>query len=245
MQELYGLIGKKLSHSFSKKFFSEKFEKEGLSHCRYELFELQEINELPALISANPSLKGLNVTIPYKEAVQPFLYEIDETALKIGAINVIKVKGEKLYGYNSDFYGFKNSLVNWLKSWNQLQALVLGTGGASRAVAATLETLEIPYKFASRQPASDVLVYKEITPEVLSSYRLIINTTPLGMYPDILTMPDLPYEAITPQHYLYDLVYNPLETTFLLKGKECGAKVKNGLEMLHLQAEESWRLWHQ
>ncbi|ELR71790.1 Shikimate 5-dehydrogenase I alpha [Fulvivirga imtechensis AK7] len=244
MPELYGLIGKKLSHSFSKKFFTEKFEREGLDQCRYELFELREIDELPALISANPYLKGLNVTIPYKEAVQPFLYKVDDAALKIGAVNVIKVEAGKLYGYNSDFYGFKNSLMAWLEGNYKHRALVLGTGGASRAVVATLESLQIPYRLVSRQSVSNVLTYEEITPEIISTHHLLINTTPLGMYPNTSTIPQLPYEAVTPRHYLYDLVYNPLETAFLLQGKAHGASTKNGLEMLHLQAEESWRLWH-
>lgn len=244
MKEVYGLIGKKLSHSFSKKYFTEKFEKEGLSDCTYNLFELEEIAELPELVRSNPDIKGLNVTIPYKELVIPYLTHIDKNAERIGAVNVIKVVNGALHGYNSDFYGFRNSLLNWLGTNRVQKALVLGTGGASRAVIAALDDISISHQLVSRKSTETMISYDAISPDIIFAHKLIINTTPLGMYPDISSFPQINYDGITSEHYLYDLVYNPLETTFLKKGKEKGAEVKNGLEMLHLQAEKSWELWH-
>lgn len=246
MAELYGLIGKKLSHSFSKTFFTEKFEKEKLADHEYQLFELEDIAQLPDLISAHPTLKGLNVTIPYKEVVQPYMHKIDKTAHEIGAINVIKVENGKLYGYNSDFYGFRTSLIQWLDSSPlELKALVLGTGGASKAVIAALKDLSIPFQLVSRNPENGQRSYDELQedPELISATKLIINTTPLGMHPNTDTAPALDYDQITSSHYLYDLVYNPEKTNFLELGAQKGAKTKNGLEMLYLQAEKSWQLW--
>lgn len=242
-QIIYGLIGKKLSHSFSKKYFTEKFEKEGPDHCRYELFELEEIRQLPQLIASNPGLKGLNVTIPYKEVVIPFLHQVDTHAARIGAVNVIKVKDQKLYGYNSDFYGFRNSLAGWLGK-GKYQALVMGSGGASRAVTAALDDLQIGYTLVSRTPGPGRMTYEAISPEIISTHQLIINTTPLGMYPEVDSYPPFDYGLLTPGHFLYDLVYNPAETLFMKKGREKGAQTKNGMEMLRLQAEKSWELWN-
>lgn len=245
MPELYGLIGKKLTHSFSKKYFTEKFEKEGLEGKSYQLFELESIEELPKVIESHPDLKGLNVTIPYKEAVFPYLDEIDPAAREIGAVNVIKVDDKGLHGFNSDFYGFRESLVRWLPN-KQLKALVLGTGGASKAVTAALNDLSIPYLLVSRKSTpGTTLDYHELegNPDIISQHHLIINTTPLGMYPHLESKPDIPYPLITPDHYLYDLVYNPEKTSFMQNGEAQGASIKNGLEMLHLQAERSWELW--
>ena len=247
MPEVYGLIGKKLTHSFSKNYFSEKFEREGLKDKSYKLFELENIDELTQIIKNNPDLKGLNVTIPYKEAVIPFLDQIDPSARKIGAVNVIKVNTGHLYGYNSDFYGFRESLVRWIDDQDNLKALVLGTGGASKAVMAALDDLSIPYLLVSRKKDHDLIDYEHLTanPDIVKAHRLIINTTPLGMYPHTDTCPDLPFSHIQTGHYLYDLVYNPEKTKFLQLGEARGAHIKNGLEMLHLQAEKSWELWQQ
>lgn len=242
---LYGLIGKKLSHSFSKKYFTEKFEKENLQSCKYELFELASADELPQLISSKPDLAGLNVTIPYKEAVIPLLDEIHEKAREIGAVNVIKIRDGKLTGYNSDYFGFRESLVNWIGK-AEVKALVLGTGGASKAVIAALKDLDIPYQLVSRHASNEILSYTSLkqTPEMIRSHRLIINTTPLGMHPQTDATPDLDYSLLSNEHFLYDLVYNPEVTQFLSKGLGQGAKIKNGIEMLYLQAEKSWEIWN-
>ncbi|UII34989.1 shikimate dehydrogenase [Fulvivirga ulvae] len=242
---LYGLIGKKLSHSFSKKYFTEKFENEGLHTCKYELFELDSIAELSKLVHSKADIVGLNVTIPYKEVVIPMLDEVHEKAREIGAVNVIKVRDGKLIGFNSDYFGFKESLVNWVGA-SKLHALVLGTGGASKAVIAALKDLAIPYQVVSRKATRQTLSYSSLkeTPQVLNSHRLIINTTPLGMLPQIDSAPDLDYSLISNNHYLYDLVYNPEVTRFLKMGQEHGAMIKNGIEMLHLQAEMSWKIWN-
>ncbi|MCS6833170.1 MAG: shikimate dehydrogenase [Flammeovirgaceae bacterium] len=242
MSNLYGLIGKTLSHSFSKKYFTEKFERENIPNSRYELFELPSIDDFPKLIAENPSLRGLNVTIPYKEAVIPFLDELSPAAERIGAVNVIAFSGNRLIGHNSDYIGFKHSLKNFIPS-QALKALVLGTGGASKAVCVALEDLHIPYLLVSRTAHHSTIAYKQIDLSIMRSHQLIINTTPLGMYPNINTFPMIPYEWLTEQHYLYDLVYNPSETIFLQKGKEKKAKTMGGLAMLYAQAEEAWKIW--
>lgn len=243
---LFGLIGKKLGHSFSKGYFSNKFVEEGITDCRYELFELASIEELPALLSGQPELEGLNVTIPYKQDVFPYLHALDDSAKKVGAVNVIKRSTEgKLTGYNSDYYGFRTSLENWLPTGFDEQALVLGTGGASRAVCAALLDMGIGYVQVSRQEGEQQVTYEEVKKEgMLSNHPLVINTTPLGMHPQTETAPDLPYHEAGKNHYFYDLVYNPAETRFMLLGKEQGASAMNGLEMLHLQAEKSWEIWN-
>jgi shikimate dehydrogenase len=239
----FGLIGKKLGHSFSKRYFTEKFVREGIADAVYELYELPEISELPYLLVREPELEGLNVTVPYKEAVIPYLDTLDESAANIGAVNTIKLVQGKAIGYNTDFIGFRDTLLDFLPAIPGHSALVLGTGGAAKAVWAALAALAIPYTSVSRDPAPNQLSYASITPEVLQHYALIINTTPLGMAPNAESAPAIPYEALTPGHYLYDLVYNPAETVFLRKGREAGAHTLNGLPMLHAQAEAAWQIW--
>ncbi|SFF38913.1 shikimate dehydrogenase family protein [Thermoflexibacter ruber] len=244
---IFGLIGKKLTHSFSKKYFTEKFEREQIKQVVYELFEIPSIDDFPQLIENQENLKGLNVTIPYKLEVLPFLHEIDPAAERVGAVNVIKIQeNKKLKGYNSDYYGFKISLEKFLAGNTEVKALILGTGGASKAVKVVLEDLNIPYRYVSRNSEKpDILTYNQLNEDFFSSHQLIINTTPLGMYPLIETCPEIPYHLLGENHYLYDLVYNPENTLFMQKGAENGANVKNGLEMLYLQAEKSWEIWNE
>jgi shikimate dehydrogenase len=245
MNRLFGLIGFPLGHSFSKKYFTDKFAKENIKECLYEKFEIESITQLPTLIKNNPGLEGLNVTIPHKQNVIPFLNKKDKSAEKVGAVNVLKISKEgEITGYNSDYYGFKTSLEKWLPKYSQFRALVLGSGGASKAVIATLDDMKIPFLLVSRQEKDKAITYEEITEEILQSHHLLINTTPLGMSPETETFPPISYNLLTEKHYLYDLVYNPEETAFMLKGKAAGAKVKNGLEMLILQAEKSWEIWN-
>ncbi|SFG92684.1 shikimate dehydrogenase family protein [Pontibacter chinhatensis] len=240
----FGLIGKKLGHSFSKKYFTEKFLREGVTDAAYELYELSSAAELPQLLSQEPELVGLNVTVPYKEQVIPLLDELDEAAAKIGAVNTIKISGGRTKGYNTDYIGFRDSLEAFYPEQERGQALVLGTGGAAKAVWAALDALQIPYKRVSRQAGEEQLSYAQLTPELLQKYNLIINTTPLGMYPQVQEAPELPYESITSRHYFYDLVYNPEQTLFLQHAAGKGAKVLNGLPMLYLQAEAAWNIWN-
>jgi len=244
---LYGLIGYPLSHSFSKKYFTEKFMKEGIADSAYELFELPDIGLLPNLLASHTNLRGLNVTIPHKQNVIPFLNELDDSVRKVGAVNVIKIdeRGKKT-GYNSDYYGFMESLRTWLDRLKTTRpdALVLGTGGASRAVKAALTDLGIRYSVVSRQASEHTLSYEQLTQFHIASHLLIINTTPLGTYPQTETFPPIPYEALTPRHLLYDLVYNPTQTQFMIKGNVAAASVHNGLPMLHLQAEKAWEIWN-
>ena len=237
-----GLIGFPLSHSFSKKYFSEKFEQEKIAGWQYELFPLETIGKLPDLLAENPSIVGLNVTIPYKEAVIPYMDEVDESAA-FGAVNTIKIENGKLCGFNTDVYGFEKSLKPLLKT-HHTEALVLGTGGAAKAVASVLERLGIAHMYVSRTPHEAQFSYKNIDKNILEKHTLIVNTTPLGMYPKVDFCPDLPYECLTDKHLLYDLVYNPDVTTFLKNGKKQGADIKNGLEMLYLQAERAWDIWN-
>ncbi|WP_448529534.1 shikimate dehydrogenase family protein [Raineya sp.] len=238
-----GLIGYPLTHSFSKKYFQEKFFQENLHSYTYELYPIENISQFPQLLAQEPELIGLNVTIPYKEQILPFLDEIHENAQKIGAINTIAIQNGKKIGYNTDYEGFLVSLQNWISYQKPSKALVLGTGGASKAVQAVLEHLQIPFQVVSRNKKATQLTYQEITPALIESSTLIINTTPLGMYPALNTCPPLPYECINSKHWLYDLVYNPELTLFLQKGKAQGANIKNGLEMLYLQAEAAWNIW--
>ncbi len=243
---LFGLIGYPIAHSFSKKYFSDKFLKEGINDCYYELFPLKDIDELPTLINRYPNIKGLNVTIPYKELVIPFLDEIDESAKEVGAVNTIKIESGKLIGYNTDVYGFEKSLSRFLNK-NQLKsinkALILGTGGASKAVKYVLNKLGKSCAFVSRNSKKGDLTYDDLNEKILSEYQLIINTTPLGMSPKTDAFPKLKYELLDSNHFLYDLVYNPEKTVFLAKGKKQGCKIINGLSMLHLQAEKAWEIW--
>lgn len=241
-----GLIGYPLEHSFSAAYFKEKFQREGISGWRYDLFPIREIERITDLIADIPELAGLNVTIPYKRAVLPFLHELADEAREIGAVNTIKIRQEgnkrSLAGFNTDVYGFEKSLVPLLKPHHN-SALILGTGGGSGAVQYVLKKLGIEFSLVSRNPRSGMTGYPELTSDKVSSHKLIINTTPLGMYPEAGACPPIPYEAIGPEHVLYDLVYNPAQTTFLLKGAAQGATIKNGLEMLHLQAEKAWEIW--
>jgi shikimate dehydrogenase len=241
----FGLIGFPLTHSFSKKYFSEKFEKEGIKDCQYDLYEIDTIDLFPSLIRENPELNGLNVTIPYKQEVIPYLDDLDPACKDIGAVNCIKIKNGKLKGYNTDYIGFKDSLVDWLDG-GLPSALVLGTGGASKAIIKALEDLNIAYQIVSRNSdrGTGILAYNDLEKSILESHHLIINTTPLGTYPNTEEMPDINPEWVTGMHKVYDLVYNP-EKTFLMRSLEArGALVKNGLEMLHLQAEAAWKIWN-
>jgi shikimate dehydrogenase len=243
----YALIGYPLGHSFSKKYFTEKFEEMGISETHeYKLLELPNIQELPQLLKNEPNLKGLNVTIPHKQAVMPFLDGLDASAEKVGAVNVIKfMEDGRLIGYNSDYYGFKTSLEDFLSEVNMssIKALVLGNGGAGKAVVAALKDVGIDYKTVSRTKSEENISYDEI-PSLIAEFQLIINCSPVGTYPKSDQCPDIPYESLTENYFLYDLVYNPLETLFLQKGKEQGSKTHNGLTMLHLQAEKAWEIWH-
>ena len=245
--KIFGLIGFPLSHSFSQKYFSEKFRKEMISDVAYRNFEIKHIDDLPALLDSYPELYGLNVTIPYKEEVRKYLDNLDHSAEKVGAVNVIKIlpNGNKI-GYNSDYYGFRTSLETWItNNISNLKALVLGTGGAAKAVRIVLDDCNIPYSTVSRNMAKADYDYYELieNSQIIMDHRLIINTTPLGMYPNVNEAPHLPYELLNTEFYLYDLIYNPATTLFLNKGKENGAKIKNGMEMLELQAEKSWDIW--
>ena len=242
----YGLIGYPLGHSFSVSYHNQRFADEGIN-AKYINFEIPSIDELPEVLGSNPELKGLNVTIPYKEKVIEFLDYISPEARAIGAVNVIRVihegKNIKLKGYNSDVIGFTQSIEPMLESHHK-QALVLGTGGASKAVAYGLKSLGVEPVFVSRYERPGTIQYDSITPEVVHEYPVIVNCTPLGMFPKIDTCPQLPYEALDDKNILYDLIYNPDETLFMRLGARQGAAVKNGLEMLLLQAFASWEFWN-
>ncbi len=240
----YGLIGKTLKHSFSKKYFTEKFEKEGITGCEYQLFELAKIHEFRTLVTNTPTLKGLNVTIPYKQEVIPFLSRLSPQAEKIGAVNVIKFeKDGSLTGYNSDYEGFKNSLLTFLDGKTPQKALILGTGGASKAVKVALEDLNIAVQFVSRTATENQLSYEALSEYIMEQHQLIINTTPLGTYPNVDDFPKIPYQAVSSAHFCYDLVYNPATTEFMKRSQQNGAKVMNGLPMLIGQAEAAWEIW--
>ena len=246
--EKYGLIGFPLGHSFSISYFNQKFSDEGID-AKYENFELPSIDQLQEVLDSNPDLRGLNVTIPYKEKVLEFLDSITPEAQAIGAVNVIKVTHEgkniRLKGFNSDVIGFTQSIEPMLdKKWHQ-KALILGTGGASKAVNYGLKSLGLDTVFVSRYERPGTIQYQTITPEIVKEYNVIVNCTPVGMYPHTEECPPLPYEAMDQHTILYDLIYNPDETLFMKKGREHGAEVKNGLEMLLLQAFASWEFWHE
>ncbi|MGB3586899.1 MAG: shikimate dehydrogenase [Tunicatimonas sp.] len=240
----YGLIGYPLSHSFSKQYFTEKFQREGITDSTYELFEIPSIEQLTDVFQQNPNLRGLNVTIPHKQQVMQYVDEFDPVAQRIGAVNTVRIEANKKVGFNSDYYGFRDSLLPWLNRTSVDQALVLGTGGASRAVVCVLEDLKIKYTYVSRQSSEKSISYAELKNKNVKNYPLIINTTPLGMSPNRGTYPDLNYNQLTSNHFCYDLVYNPEETAFMRLAKQQGARVKNGLEMLHRQAEKSWEFWN-
>ena len=240
---LFGLIGYPLSHSFSKKYFTEKFEQEEISECRYDLFPIKTIDELPLLVRNNPKLEGLNITIPYKKQVLSFL-DASNIPDGLDACNCINITDGNLVGYNTDVTGFERSLKPLLKSYHK-KALVLGNGGATAAVIFVLEKLGISFEIVSRKlHDGSTFTYRDIDKKIIAENTLIVNTTPLGMYPDTEACAEIPYQFISDKHLLYDLVYNPEKTLFLKKGEERGAKIKNGEEMLILQAEESWRIWN-
>lgn len=245
-KKVFGLLGKNISYSFSKGYFSTKFKNLNLRRYKYLNFDIQKIQDFPSIILRKKNLTGLNVTIPYKVEIMPFLDKIDKTARVIGAVNTIKItKKGKLKGYNSDVVGFEKSLKPLLKSHHK-KALILGTGGASKAIAYALKLNQIEYKFVSRNPVdSNQISYESLSEEIIKEYTVIINCTPLGTSPNIKKYPKIPYCFITENHLLYDLIYNPEVTKFLSKGKEKGATIKNGYEMLTLQAEESWRIWNE
>lgn len=246
---IYGLIGFPLSHSSSPEIFSHIFRNSGVQNSVYRLFPFEDISFLPSLIKQHPSLKGLNVTIPYKKTVIPYLDEVDPLAEQIGAVNVIKISTKEgktwLKGYNSDVYGFETSFKAFIEQYKGLKALILGSGGSSLVVQYVLGKLKIPFKIVSRNKTNNYLTYSELDSSVMNSFRIIINTTPLGMFPDVSSFPDLQYQFITSNHFLFDLIYNPSETTFLKKGIERGASVKNGSEMLQIQAGKAWEIWNE
>lgn len=244
----FGLIGYPLGHSFSQKYFTEKFSKEGLTGYAYKNFPLVSIEALPELIESNPDLAGLNVTIPYKEQVIQYLDDIDQQAAEIGAVNTILINRKNgkvsLKGFNTDVFGFERPLLKVLRDVHT-SALVLGTGGASKAVAYILARHGMKVQFVSRSPKSaDMISYEQITPELLGEVKVIVNCSPLGMHPNIDRCPDIPYEVLTEDHILYDLIYNPEKTLFLKKGEEKKANLINGLPMLYIQAEEAWKIWN-
>ena len=239
----FGLIGKHISYSFSKAHFTKKFENNGLAHT-YENFDLETISEFPNVLKSNSDLKGLNVTIPYKELIIPYLNSIDKTAEEIGAVNTITISSTgELKGYNTDCFGFKKSILPFLKPYHK-NALILGTGGASKAVAYVLRELGISFDYVSRTP-NDIAKYRysDLTSNLINSHHVLINCSPVGTYPNINECPDIPYEGITNKHLLYDLIYNPLQTKFLSIGASKGAITSNGLKMLELQAEKAWDIW--
>jgi shikimate dehydrogenase len=242
----YGLIGFPLSHSFSQRYFAKKFQEQGINDCVYENFPLEKIEDIIRLVAEMPDLKGLNVTIPYKEKVLPYLSDENDIVKEIGACNCIKLDGKNLIGYNTDAIGFEKSFVPHLQS-NHAKALVLGEGGAAKAVVYVLTKLGIEYLTVVRRGTSNInkVLYADLPDDLIESHNIIVNTTPLGMYPNSNECPPINYDKLTSAHYLYDVVYNPDKTLFLQKGEEKGAATKNGYEMLVLQAEESWRIWNE
>ncbi|MDH5609820.1 MAG: shikimate dehydrogenase [Cyclobacteriaceae bacterium] len=247
----FGLVGFPLSHSFSKKYFEKKFEKLGLSNThRYDLLEVEYLKDFPSLWERYPDLEGVNVTIPHKINIIPFLDMLDASVHKVSAVNVVKKQGNKLVGYNSDIFGFRVSLENWMNELGLAHvppALILGSGGASLAVQTVLTDLRVDYEIISRRTESADYLYTALIkePHLMAEHPLIINTTPLGMYPVVKDGPPIPYDKVTPDHLLFDLIYNPQETLFMKQGADRGAKTRNGLEMLKLQAEKSWQIWNE
>ena len=239
---MFGIIGKSLNHSFSPQYFNNFFEELGIAE-EYRAFPLDKVADFPGLLLDNPNLKGLNVTIPYKESIISFLNELDQDARAIGAVNCIKIENGKLKGFNTDFLGFAQTLKPFLKLQNHQNALILGTGGASKAVAYALQSLNISYHFISRIKKENSFSYDELTDEIIKKHTLIINTTPLGTVPEIESCPEIPYNYLTKNHLLYDLIYNPAQSQFLKNGAQQGATIKNGYDMLIAQAQASWAIW--
>lgn len=239
----FGLIGRNIGYSFSRGYFNDKFTRLGLQNYSYENFDLADISEFPGVLRQHPNLCGLNVTIPYKEVIIPYLQDLDSEAKEIGAVNTICFSENGPKGYNTDVIGFRESLRPLLLPHDK-KALILGTGGASKAIKHALESLKIKTKYVSRNPDPEQLAYSDLGSEVLSEYSLIINCTPTGTYPNTENSPEIPYDQLQPKHLLYDLIYNPELTTFLKQGQTRGTRIKNGLEMLQIQAESAWKLWN-
>lgn len=244
IRKRFGLLGRNISYSFSKGYFTEKFKIENLEGCTYENFDLPHISEFSDTIATGTDIKGINVTIPYKEEVIPYLDSLSKKATRIGAVNTIKVtKKGKLKGYNTDYYGFKKSLQPLLSSHHQ-RALILGTGGASKGIAFALEELGIAYTFVSRSDKENAIAYTSLNAITFNNYQIVINCTPIGTSPDVAASPAIPYDLFTDRHIAYDLIYNPEETQFLRQAKAKGATTKNGYDMLVFQAEKSWEIWN-
>jgi shikimate dehydrogenase len=238
----FGLVGTNINYSFSKTFFTIKFDLEKIDH-KYENFDLESLENFKSLLAENPDLKGLNITIPFKEKIIPLLDRIDKNAKAIGAVNTIKIsKDGKLIGYNTDYYGFAKALAEYPQITDKT-ALILGSGGASKAIQYVLEAMSFNYKIVSRTASASTIAYADLTKEVIEHHKLIINTTPLGVIPNTWQCPDIPYEYLTKNHFLYDLIYNPQETEFLKRGFEKGATVANGMKMLEYQAKKAWSIW--
>jgi shikimate dehydrogenase len=242
-ERLFGLIGYPLSHSFSKKYFSEKFEKENITGCRYELFPIEFVSQLNKIIENNPALCGLNITIPHKETVITYLNDMTDAVCEIGACNCIRIHEGKLTGYNTDVIGFENMLLPHLQSQHQ-KALILGTGGAAKAVAWVFRKLRIEYAYVSRSAGNNRLAYTDLDTDIMNRHKIVVNTTPLGMSPNTEAMPEISFEDVSKEHLFVDLIYNPLKTRFLHNAQQKGATIVNGLEMLIIQAEESWKIWN-
>ncbi|MCJ7466778.1 MAG: shikimate dehydrogenase [Maribacter sp.] len=239
---LFGLVGRNIAYSFSKGYFTQKFAALGLANHNYENFDLPSIEAFPALIKNTEGLKGLNVTIPYKQSVIPYLNQLSRKAKEIGAVNTIQFNKTGLKGYNTDVYGFKKSIKPYLKK-QHVKALILGTGGASKAVAYVLGELGISYKFVSRSAKKGQFTYDAISEKILQEYTIIINCSPVGTFPNSTEKPQISYEYLGPKHLLYDLIYNPSKTAFLKEGEARGARICNGLKMLEYQAEKAWEIW--
>lgn len=239
----FGLIGKNIDYSFSRVYFTQKFKQLQLSHYSYGNFDFQNIEELTAVLENNHDIKGFNVTIPYKEAVIPFLNKLDTTAQEIGAVNTIKLTEEGLIGYNTDYYGFLKAIEPLLEK-QHTHALILGTGGASKAIAYVFKSLGIQFTFVSRHPKANQLSYADLDKKNMTSNTVIVNCTPLGTFPNVHQKPPIPYEFISKNHVLFDLIYNPQKTAFLAAGEKQGAQIKNGEKMLEQQAEKAWEIWN-
>ena len=241
-KQLYGLLGRSISHSYSPDYFNRKFLNENID-AEFVLFDLQNIEQILEIVKTTPNLSGFSVTVPYKQEVIKLLKDISPEAKEIGAVNCVKVSETGLTGYNSDVIGFRESLKPLLKNRTGLEALILGTGGAAKAVAYILKELLVPFQFVSRTRKNRAIIYEDLDKKILESSRLIVNASPVGMFPHVDEAPAIPYNYLTRDHILYDLIYNPAETLFLKNGRQAGAVVKNGLEMLHLQAEAAWKIW--
>lgn len=237
----FGLVGRNIEYSFSPQYFMNKFQKENI-HAHYKIYDLKEIKDFPSIFLTK-NLSGLNVTTPYKEEIMIFMDDLSEAAQKIGAVNTIQFKGDRLVGHNTDYIGFKNSLKPLLENHHK-NALILGTGGASKAIQYALNELEISFKIVSRNPGKADFIYQDLSDEIISKYQIIINTTPIGTYPGINEMPNFPTETLGKHHLVFDLIYNPEKSLLLQKAEIQGAKTENGLKMLEIQADESWKLWN-